>query len=64
MGAKFRVGRSESQTLKNLVRSYNREVIKMEAKLPTQVHLPPSVDYADINLASTTSGITFERSTG
>lgn len=48
MGAKFRVGRSESQTLKNLVRSYNREVIKMEAKLPTQVHLPPSVDYADI----------------
>ena len=48
MGAKFRVGRSESQTLKNLVRSYNREVIKMEAKLPTQVHLPPSADYADI----------------
>lgn len=48
MSAKFRVGRSESQTLKNLVRSYNREVIKMEAKLPTQVHLPPSVDYADI----------------
>lgn len=48
MGAKFRVGRSESQTLKNLVRSYNREVIKMEAKLPMQVHLPPSVDYADI----------------
>lgn len=48
MGAKFRVGRSESQTLKNLVRSYNREVIKMEAKLPMQVHLPPSVDYDDI----------------
>lgn len=48
MGAKFRVGRSESQTLKNLVRSYNREVVKMEAKLPMQVHLPPSVDYYDI----------------
>ena len=48
MYAKFRVGRSESQTLKNLIRSYNREVIKMEAKLPTQVHLPPSVDYGDI----------------
>lgn len=48
MGAKFRVGRSESQTLKNLVRSYNREVVKMEAKLPMQVHLPPSVDYANI----------------
>lgn len=48
MGAKFRVGRSESQTLKNLVRSYNREVVKMEAKLPMQVHLPPSVDYDDI----------------
>lgn len=48
MGAKFRVGRSESQTLKNLVRSYNREIVKMEAKLPMQVHLPPSVDYDDI----------------
>lgn len=48
MGAKFRVGRSESQTLKNLIRSYNREVVKMEAKLPMQVHLPPSVDYDDI----------------
>lgn len=48
MGAKFRVGRSESQTLKNLVRSFNREVAKMEAKLPTQVHLPPSADYDDI----------------
>lgn len=48
MGTKFRVGRSESQTLKNLVRSYNREVIKMEAKLPPQVHLPPSVDYDSI----------------
>ena len=48
MGVKFRVGRSESQTLKNLVRSYNREVVKMEAKLPMQVHLPPSVDYYDI----------------